>query len=156
MGMWRSEAYDPENPWSDGKWRFLMFDTEYSTNIYGEAKPSDNTFAKLMKKDNFIGDLLKAALKNEGFRQQFRETFTQIAEQNFSSERVNAEINKLEAEYHDMTVATYNRCWCDSLGGAQAERNYQQEVQQVRQFFEKRGEQIMKHLDKLLEDAAEG
>lgn len=156
MGMWRSEAYDPENPLSDGKWRFLMFDTEYSTNIYGEAKPSDNTFAKLMKKDNFIGDLLKAALKNEGFRQQFRETFTQIAEQNFSSERVNAEINKLEAEYHDMTVATYNRFWCDSLGGTQAERNYQQEVQQVRQFFEKRGEQIMKHLDQLLEDAAEG
>ena len=156
MGMWRSEVYDPENPWSDGKWRFLMFDTEYSTNIYGEAKPSDNTFAKLMKKDNFIGDLLKAALKNEGFRQQFRETFTQIAEQDFSSERVNAEIDKLEAQYHDMTAATYNRFWCDSLGGAQAERNYQQEVQQVRRFFEKRGEQIMKHLDQLLEDAAEG
>lgn len=153
MGMWRSGVFDPANPWSDGKWRFLMFDTEYSTNIYGEAKPSDDTFAKLMKKDNFIGDLLKAALKNKGFRQQFRETFTNIAERNFGSERVNAAIDELEAQYHDMTIATYNRFWCDSVGGAQAERNYKEEVQQVRQFFGKRSEQIMKHLDKLLEDA---
>ena len=55
-----------------------------------------------------------------------------------------------------MTVATYNRFWCDSLGGAQAERNYQQEVQQVRRFFFFCCEQNRKHLDQLLKDAAEG
>ena len=54
-----------------------------------------------------------------------------------------------------MTIDTYNRFWSGSLGGAQAERSYQNEVQQVRRFYEQRGEKILQYLDKHLAEAAD-
>ena len=35
--MWKSMQVKENNPYADGKWRFILFDTEYSTNLYGQT-----------------------------------------------------------------------------------------------------------------------
>ena len=145
--MWKAELPDPENPYADGKWRFLMFDTEYSTGIYGEAQPQEDTFAKLLESGCFLGELFAAALKNADFRQDFVRTFREIAEQDFAADRVDAAITALAADYKQPAVDTYNRFWCTGPGGKRAEQNYDTEVQTLRRFYEKRGAHILKYLE---------
>ena len=145
--MWKAELPDPENPYADGKWRFLMFDTEYSTGIYGEAQPQEDSFSKLLESGCFLGDLLKAALKNETFRQDFVRTFREMAEQDFAAERVGAEITALAEAYRNPAVDTYNRFWCGGPGGKRAAQNFDAEVRTLRSFYEKRGEHILKYLE---------
>ncbi|MBP0967508.1 MAG: CotH kinase family protein [Oscillospiraceae bacterium] len=146
--MWKAELPDPENPYADGKWRFIMFDTEYSTGIYGEAQPREDTFAKLLDSGCFLGALFSAALKNETFRQDFTRTFREIAEQDFDAARVDAEITALAEAYRQPAVDTYNRFWCTGPGGRRAEQNFDAEVQKLRRFYEKRGAYILEYLEK--------
>ena len=150
MAMWKATTTDAQNPYADGRWRFIMFDTDYSTGIYGSALPSDKNISALLEEDCFLGDLLKAALKNADFRTQFRQTFTEIAEKNFDAARVEQEIERLSAEYHDLVTDTYNRFWGAWIGGAMAEGNYAAEVKSVQRFYQKRGEYIKADLEQVL------
>jgi hypothetical protein len=35
MAMWKAMTPDTVSPYADGKWRFILFDTEFSAGIYG-------------------------------------------------------------------------------------------------------------------------
>ena len=144
--MWKAENANNDSLYSDGRWRFVLFDTEYSSGIYGEAQPDEDSFEKLMESDCFIADLFNGALENEGFRKQFADTFMEIADNNFGTERVNSEIEKLTDEYHDMTIDTYDRFWGGWMGGYAAESNYSESVDSVRRFYSKRYDNITKYL----------
>ena len=147
MAMWKAQTPDASNPYADGRWRFVLFDTEYSAGIYGQAQPDEDSFAKLLESDSFLGDLFGGALENDDFRAQFRETFLEIAEQDFGLERVDAEIDRLSAAYHDMAIDTYNRFWSKIVGGYSAESNYQDAVESLRHFYQQRPEQIEAYLE---------
>ena len=144
--MWKSEMQDAANPYADGKWRFLMFDTDYSTGIYEEALPTYDSFARVFSKDCFLGDLLHGALENADFRQQFADTFTEIADNNFNTERVDKEIDAMEALFHDAAIDTLGRFWNTVFGGKSGEYAYQESVKAVREFYQKRREPVMQLL----------
>ncbi|HOH86272.1 CotH kinase family protein [Ruminococcus sp.] len=145
--FWKAETADGSSPYADGKWRFILFDTEYSSGLYGEASPYENSFERFMDSDCFLADLFNGALENEGFRRQFRETFMDIADNNFNTERVTAEIDRLAEEYRSMVIATYDRFWSGWTGGTAAEMNYDYAVDSLRSFYEQRYEFITKDLD---------
>lgn len=153
--MWKSTRIDPENPWSDGKWRFILFDTEYSVNLYDQTPPTTNSFSQLTQKDCFITNLLVGAMKNESFRQQFCTTFMDMANENFSAERIYRLISEISAEYHDVSIDTHDRFWPSAntgnnpwggwggWGGQQtAEQNYNDQVNQVKSFYQSRFQSI--------------
>ncbi|MBP5362064.1 MAG: CotH kinase family protein [Ruminococcus sp.] len=144
--MWRAQTVDAENMYADGRWRYIMFDTEYSSGIYGQSQPINDSFEKFMDKDSFTADLFNAALKNKSFRKEFYETFTEISETSFSDERVNTRIDELSESYCDMTVDTYNRFWRSSFGGNNARFNYSDSVQELRGFFSNRKKYITDYL----------
>lgn len=144
--MWRAQTVDGNNPYTDGKWRFILFDTEYSSGIYGEARAENDSLSRLLDKDCFITDLYKAAMKNEGFRKHFMETFADISENNFSNERVENEINALSESYHDMAIDTFNRFWADSYGGSYAETGYRESVRELSSFFSQRKKYITEYI----------
>lgn len=142
MAMWKSMQVKEDNPYADGKWRFILFDTEYSTNLYGQTKPSDNSFAGLLKQDCFLSKLFSAALQNDTFRRDFCLTFMDMANENFKPEQVTAQIEALTQQYKDMTLATYNRFWPGWPGGQYAQSQYNSETQQVRSFYRSRFDSI--------------
>ena len=144
--MWKAQTVDESNPYADGKWRFILFDTEYSTGIYGEARARDNTLSRLMEEDCFITDLLKAAMKNEGFKQQFMATFTDISENNFSDERVEKEIAALSEAYGDMVKDTFDRFWYSTRGGPLADLSFDRSVEELQKFFSERRKYITKYV----------
>jgi len=149
--MWKTQTVDADNPYSDGKWRFILFDTEYSSGMYGRALAANDSFARLMENDCFITDLLKASLKNESFRKDLIKTFTDIADNNFNAERVEKAVASLSEEYSDMVTDTYSRFWRSSAGGYYAEQNYEEAVGELRQFFSQRRKYIMEYANQHIE-----
>ena len=149
--MWRSQTIDKSNPYADGKWRYILFDTEFSTGLYGQSMPDNDSFERFMKNDSFSSDLFKAALENEKFRKDYYETFLEIYEKSFSDERVNNAIDELDDMYRDMVVDTYNRFWRTSVGGDNARYNYSESVQELRYFFSNRKKYITDYLRKYCE-----
>lgn len=149
--MWRAETPDNSSPYADGKWRFILFDTEYSAGIYGQAQPDENSFEVFQNKECFLADLFYSALENTGFREQFHDTFLEIAEQNFGYARVNTEIDRLSVEYHYMTIDTYNRFWSRDVGGSDAESNYADAADSLRRFYAQRCDYITAYLNDCIE-----
>lgn len=150
--MWKAQTIDTSNPYADGKWRFILFDTEYSSGLYDRALASDDSFARLQKSDSFLADLFQGAMENAGFRTAFHDTFMEIASQNFSNERVSKEIDRLSGVYRDMAIDTYNRFWSGIIGGYAAEENYQDSVNSLRRFYERRYDEITAHLEKYINE----
>ena len=109
--IWKATSVYPDNEWGDGKWRFILFDTEYSTGLYGFSGPtaSHNTFNMVLQNKGFFSELFKNALKNNTFKRQFATTFMDMANENFNADRVMAMIEELTNEYRDMTIDTLDR-----------------------------------------------
>ncbi len=147
VSMWKSNTIDDSNPYMDGKWRFNMFDTEYSENMYGQIPSSTNTFSKIMNQRSFISDLLKAALKNEKYKAQFIAAFMDIANNNFNTEKVDMLIDELSTSYEEFANETvqlfYNR------------DNYTSEVQKVKEFLDTRYTNILKGMKSSLKLSGE-
>ncbi len=162
MAMWKSTKPKNGNEYSDGKWRFILFDTEYSLNLYSQTPPNTNSFTQLTQQDSFLAQLLSSAMKNEDFRRQFCTTFMDMANENFSDQRVTQLIDELSAQYHDVSIDTHDRFWPSSNnnfgwgggfpggwgigGGNAAEQNYTSEVSSVRSFYKSRFDSITDHL----------
>lgn len=135
--MWKSEAIYPDNPYADGKWRFIMFDTDFSDGIYGTVNARDDALTRLRESGCFLGELLNAALQNAGFRQQFHETYAEIAEQCFAQDRVNRQIDLLAEQYRAPALATFARFYGGMKDPA---AQFDRETDAVRGFFAERAD----------------
>ena len=138
MAMWKATVTNADNPFADGKWRFIMFDTDFSAGIYGRVNADRDSLKKLQESGCFLGELLNAALKNDSFRKMFTDTYAEIASVNFAEDRVNALIDAFAAEYRAPAIATFDRFWSRWPGGPGAGDHFDYEVASVREFFRSR------------------
>lgn len=74
--FWRSIDIDPDNPYADGKWRYMLFDTEYSSSLYDEetTSPEYDTLTDVRE----ANPLFDAAMENAEFSDQFYNALEQI------------------------------------------------------------------------------
>lgn len=138
MAMWKCSTIDNENPFADGKWRFIMFDTDFSSGIYGTVNADDDSLKKLKESSCFLGNLLNALLNNKQFQERFEQTRHEITYVCFDTDRVNAQIDEFAAVYHDAAVATLTRFRSGCFSVDSAEQQFSDEVESVRQFFNER------------------
>jgi hypothetical protein len=84
-----------------------------------------------------------------------------IAENDFSDERVNAAVEKYENEYRDIAADTIYRFWgcqsgmlpyyhyaADNQSPGDVRSNYDEAMEMLKRFFSRRRGQITKHLQK--------
>ena len=146
VAMWKCTAPDDSNPYADGRWRFAMFDTEYSTGLYGQCKANVDSFKELAKKQGFIPELFFACMKNEGFKRDFVTVFMDLANGNFSYKP----IEDMAVEYMErdaqLVADTFNRFWPWWPGGDRAAEQFYNEGMSMLTFFEKRREYAAGHI----------
>lgn len=138
MAMWKCSTIDNENPFADGKWRFIMFDTDFSSGIYGTVNADEDSLKKLEESNCFLGNLLNALLNNHQFKEEFEKTRHEIAYVCFDTDRVNAQIDEFAAVYHDAAVSTLTRFRSGYFSVDSAEQQFSEEVESVKQFFNER------------------
>ena len=136
--LWKTTTVDESNPYADGRWRFILFDTEFSSNIYNTVPANINLFEVLNKEENFVNTLLKAALKNPEFKQKFAITFMDIANYNFDTNKVNALISQYDSIYKEPVADTLKK-----FGGS---GNYSNAVSTVKSWFGSRYSSAASHL----------
>jgi len=76
--MWRARNTDPSVPKADGRWRMMMYDTEYSTAIYSRVNYTLDVLPEVFTTDagtnvsNSIGSKITRSLfKNKEFKRMF-------------------------------------------------------------------------------------
>lgn len=145
--IWRTRDKDASNPYADRKWRWMLYDTEYSLGLYAGEKNGNfalDTLAAALKADSFNAVLLQKLLENDAFRAQFALTLQDLVNGNFSSAHTTALLDQYEALYAPYMPAQFNRFGPDWVVQWMKpyENYYADQVNEIRKFFKLRPSQI--------------
>ncbi len=152
--MWRVNEAVEGNEYGDGKWRYMVFDTEYSSSLYNEARTNYNYDAlsnmSTEQKWSNIGALFYKLLENETFKTEFAANYKKIVENEFDYQKVVAPlIDGYVQTMREATTASWRR-----FGGYNADRQingYNGSVDSVRRFYQERAKYALDYLDKVIE-----
>ncbi len=150
FAYWRARETDPDNDWADGKWRFILYDTEYSTGLYGTVKPDENAIERLREKGGSISNLFFAAMENPEFREKFADTYDDLTTSEFADNLVRDAVMELYGRNMDIILATYDRFWPTWPGGPNGANVLMSQVQDILNFFAERRQYSDEHVTKLL------
>lgn len=118
-GVWRSNGEtDPDNPYTDGRWRFISYDFDYTQGYTyesygGVAGYAYDYLGRVLNErdDGYPGWLLKHLLENETFKKNFCLTFQDYCNIVMDEERTLALLDEYHETNREMMVDTIDRFW---------------------------------------------
>ncbi len=126
--IWRSRTVT-DQPYEDGKWRWMMYDTEYSLSLYGGMM--GGTYSYDTMADALYGSqntsqiksqakLFNQLMKNSEFKQRFVSTFCDLMNVNLSKDNMLSALDNFEKMYEPVMtdqVKRFGSAWSGSFGG---------------------------------------
>ncbi len=140
VAVWRSKNIDNSNPYSDGKWRMLLFDTDFTTGLYKNTDTvyTADTFAKINGYDDNISRTFMRLLKNHDFRKEFCNVFMDLANYNFSPERTDSIIEDYREKYRQQIYDTNERFYASTFVQSNSVSRFDSEVDVIKDFYRNR------------------
>lgn len=149
---WRSKTVHSNIPEANGKWRFVLYDTDICAGLYNSEKNVANydSLGKNGPKSQYynFSAILKNLIRNNEFRQQFYDSYMEIIDTTFDTTTVSSKITEYVNSYEKLTRDTLKRF---SLGWA--EKNYSKEVQLIRDFFNTRPDYAKRYLEQYCDES---
>ncbi len=126
--IWRSRTVT-DQPYEDGKWRWMMYDTEYSLSLYGGMMGGTYTYDTMADalygaqntsqiKEN--AKLFNQLMKNNEFKQCFVSTFCDLMNENLSKGNMLSVLDNFEKMYEPVMtdqVRRFGPSWSGSVAG---------------------------------------
>lgn len=142
--IWRVNEPDGM-PYGDGKWRFLVYDTEYSLGLYDQLTTAvDFDYLNNMDIDstNLALPVLvfNLVMDNEEFRERFYERYIELADTVYKYENVLPIIERMMEQQQEACLDTMTRfgiTWNDYYG----------EAGKIQEFFRRRREYALESLE---------
>lgn len=112
--IWRSRLPEEGNEYGDCRWRFLLYDTEYSMGLYrmmGEDPGFDeDTLGIVLERpaEGFTG-LFQRLVRNGDFRVRFVRRFEELRENVFAPEHFQPVLDRIAARYRPLMAAQVAR-----------------------------------------------
>lgn len=103
--LWRTREAEEGNSYGDCKWRYLLYDTEYSMGLYGGSNARTESFTNAIKNDA----LFAAVMKSAAFQEKFVATLQEIGTVNFNPETANAKLDEYVALYKPLMTDFHKR-----------------------------------------------
>lgn len=98
--LWRTRE-DDDSEYGDTKWRYMLYDTEFSMDLWGsDSGGTKNRIAEAKSKDA----LFKALCENEEFCQSFADTLMDICRNNFNVTKANQKLDAMAEIYRPLMV----------------------------------------------------
>ncbi len=138
VALWKTRTVS-DGSYADGKWRFLLIDTD-SSLWKADIDSFVDGHCRWYNPDSEL--YFSNLTRNAVFRKQFRERFLYLAEHDFSYEQVGPIIDELEQTYTKPMVQSLRRF----VDPAYTEEEYRRNVQVVRDFYQERGNYICEYL----------
>ena len=141
------------NPYADGKWRYMLYDTEWSMGLYGSAQagaaydsikyhaigepdPSDPNDARRTEAN---GDpVFTAVFKNEGFRKDFTNALLDVRNWNFEYSRCAKVLDEYTSVYTPLMDSNKKRWNVGNVSGR---------VSEIKNFLSQRPNYILSILE---------
>ena len=99
---------------ADGKWRMMLFDTDYSTGIYSKGKNAlEDNITPVITKTSYQGrtpgNMLTSLLKSPVFTQKLIKAFCDVRNLYFDVDRVDAQVQEMTDDYFPYAADTLKR-----------------------------------------------
>lgn len=145
---WRANETDPSNAYADGKWRFMLYDLDFSSDYFDDARTlaGFDSLSNLYTSNqsyNFV-PMFYNLLNNEEFSEQFYDTYIEIMRENFDPVDVGEKIDEFVKLYREAIEATnirFSQTWVNV--------NYDAEIATFKQYFIDRRNLAKMYLDML-------
>lgn len=149
--MWRSNSVDKNEKYHDGKWRFMIYDTDRSTGL-ADLNTTDYSYDLLNKMDRTglflnISNVFYNLMNNDSFRNSFYKTYMEMIENDFEASEVKDRILKI-SELTKEASCKSNRCFSDTS----ADDNYNEYLDTFIDFFLNRPKYAEKYLNMLISE----
>jgi hypothetical protein len=140
FSVWRSNVVDETNPYSDGKWRMMLFDTESGQGLYGteDKSYSADCFRRIRESNSQLARVFNGLLNYERFRHKFARTMMDLINTDFEPNRVKEVINSYRYKYKQQVADTFARFHSGSLSGSNGERRFEGDMNTVTEFYTQR------------------
>ncbi len=147
---WRAREAKDGNPYTDGRWRFGVYDTDESTGIYKEGMCTYDS-DPFQEEAHWAGSpfttkLMSQLLVNESFRQQFRRTFYDMINKNFAYPQVHDKLYEMAARYEEPMVKSYRRF----NDGAYTADTFWENIAVVDEFYKKRADYVIPYFEEAM------
>lgn len=167
--IWRSREVSDE-PYEDGKWRFLLYDLDDSISQVNVKSAADvDSFVMGHWWNDPLGDeadiLFSNLMKNASFKEQFATSFMDMANENYDYEHVHSLLYEMAEQYCAPNVASQQRFRGSyrineydagpEYDGWYTEDDFWEEVQVIDDFFRERKEYITVYMGQDLELSGE-
>jgi hypothetical protein len=129
--IWRTRNVESGNPYGDTKWRWQMFDTEFSMGIYRSGGIGD-AIDKIINgenQDHYNNKLFKALLASPEFCKKFVNTMMDLYNANFHPDNYLPKLNNYESVYRPLMEGYFSR-W-----GRPWEWVYQNKVDDAKRYL---------------------
>lgn len=115
--MWRVRNADNATAVSDGKWRMMAYDTDYSSGIYVNGENFDDNFIKkaidgtktFKDLEQPPADIFRSLLANEEFKQMFILSLCDMRNISFEKSKVDAAYDEMLNAYAPLVKDTFIR-----------------------------------------------
>lgn len=145
--IWRTREADNMTQWSDGRWRFLIYDNEYSAGCgdIGKIFDVDTISEKLagmtdsnrQKNTEYpLVDIFAALYQNDDFRNELIITLCDLRNYNFSLENFDRVFDEMSATYSNLAIDSiwrYGPDWV--IEWYTPEYIYNLKLDEVKEFF---------------------
>lgn len=125
MRLWRTRVKE-NSKYGDTKWRWMLYDTEYSMGLY-EDTSADHLLQWISDKDPLFGSVMR----NKKFQKQFIQTMMDLANVNFREETALTALDGYVAVYKPLMKEYFTRFGLD-------EEPFDSNISRMRSFIRKR------------------
>jgi len=144
--VWRSEIIDPTLDRADKKWRFILYDLDISSGVYG-SNDTSFYFDSLSKinapwNDFNFPDMLHNLCRNKDFLDAFYNNYLSIIENCFAIEKVEALLQEYTSSNKEATQDTHRR-----FSNSWAADGYDREAEDLLKFYKNRPKYAKLYLD---------
>ena len=153
---YRSHIFDDPISIVDGRWRWLIFDTDFGFALEGNNKI--NTIAKddaisldlfyKLNKEEFV---FKKLFDNQEFRDRFVIRYFDLLNSSFRSKKMLDKINELSSQI-DSEIIRHSARWGNQTDGMfENYEDWQKNIERLRTFAKERPQFVISHLEKFFE-----
>ncbi len=132
FSLWRTRTIDESKPYYDGKWRWTLYDLDYSSGQSSQCLYNFDSLAAALEKDYY----LKSMLKNDIIKQKFLDRLCYIMNYDFNPDRLNDFIEKYTDLYKEGVALGTKRY-------ALNKNRFDSRMKSFKTFFEKRNDFIL-------------
>lgn len=137
--LWRARKKNLTNSWADGRWRYMLADTNASSAF---RNPTVNDIERVMQEDTIFTSLIQ----NQDVQEKFCNRIRQLEKETFSRENT----EELFVRWYDeMGVAQEKNC--ERYYDTSKMESTEQRLTALRQFLEARPEYIEQHMTECFE-----